>query len=77
MRTEHSPEALAWRVDLAGGGVLAYTGDTGPNPAVARLARGADLFVVGEGDVILDFDPHQGDQLSGPLDGVATAGWFV
>lgn len=46
VRTEHSPEALAWRIDLAGGGSLAYTGDTGPNPAVARLARGVDLFVV-------------------------------
>lgn len=44
--TGHDPEALAWRLDVAGGGSLAYTGDTGPNPAVAELARGVDLFVV-------------------------------
>jgi hypothetical protein len=25
--------------------VLAYTGDTGPSPAIADLARGADLFL--------------------------------
>jgi ribonuclease BN (tRNA processing enzyme) len=29
----------------AGGRVLAYTGDTGPSPAVAELARGADVFL--------------------------------
>jgi ribonuclease BN (tRNA processing enzyme) len=29
----------------AGGRVLAYTGDTGPSPAIADLARGADLFL--------------------------------
>jgi ribonuclease BN (tRNA processing enzyme) len=29
----------------AGGRVLAYTGDTGPSPDVAELARGADLFL--------------------------------
>lgn len=29
----------------AGGRVLAYTGDTGPSPAVAGLARGADLLL--------------------------------
>ncbi len=44
--TGHTPEAVAWRVDLRGGGSLAYTGDSGPNPAVARLAQGVDLFVV-------------------------------
>ena len=57
----------------AGDDVLA--GNLGRDTLVG--STGADLFVVGEGDVILDFDPHQGDQLSGPLDGVATAGWFV
>lgn len=46
VRTEHSPEAVAWRVEWEEGGALAYTGDTGPNPAVARLARGVDLFLV-------------------------------
>ncbi|GAA2900667.1 MBL fold metallo-hydrolase [Actinoplanes cyaneus] len=29
----------------AGGRVLAYTGDSGPSPMVARLARDADLFL--------------------------------
>jgi len=29
----------------AGGRVLAYTGDTGPSPAVVELARGADLLI--------------------------------
>jgi ribonuclease BN (tRNA processing enzyme) len=29
----------------AGGRVLAYTGDTGPSPAVVELAAGADLFL--------------------------------
>lgn len=46
VRTEHTPEALAWRVDLAGGAALCYSGDSGPNPAVGRLARGVDLFVL-------------------------------
>lgn len=30
---------------LAGGRALAYTGDTGPSPAIAELARAADLFL--------------------------------
>lgn len=29
----------------AGGSVLAYTGDTGPSPAIARLARAADVLL--------------------------------
>jgi ribonuclease BN (tRNA processing enzyme) len=29
----------------AGGTALAYTGDTGPSPALVELARGADLFL--------------------------------
>ena len=29
----------------AGGSVLAYTGDTGPSPAIARLARHADVLL--------------------------------
>lgn len=45
VRTGHNREALAWRLDLTDGTSLAYTGDTGPNPAVAELARGVDLFV--------------------------------
>jgi ribonuclease BN (tRNA processing enzyme) len=46
VRTGHTPESLAWRIDLPGGGSLAYTGDTPPNPRVAELAREVDLFVV-------------------------------
>lgn len=45
VRTLHTPEALAWRVDLPDGSSLAYSGDTGETPAVAELARGVDLFV--------------------------------
>jgi ribonuclease BN (tRNA processing enzyme) len=30
---------------VAGGRVLAYTGDTGPSDAIVELARGADLFL--------------------------------
>ncbi len=44
-RTLHTPNAVAWRVDLPSGESLAYSGDTGENPAVAELARGVDLFV--------------------------------
>jgi ribonuclease BN (tRNA processing enzyme) len=36
--------SLSYRFDL-GGRSIAYTGDTGPSPAVTRLARGADLLV--------------------------------
>ena len=42
--TEHTPESVAWRVDVEGLSV-AYTGDTGENPAVADLARETSLFV--------------------------------
>lgn len=37
-------QAVGFRIE-AGGAVLAYTGDTGPAPAVVELARDADLFV--------------------------------
>lgn len=44
--TGHTPESVAWRADFDGDGVsVAYTGDTGLNPHVADLARGASLFV--------------------------------
>ncbi|MEM7305718.1 MAG: MBL fold metallo-hydrolase [Planctomycetota bacterium] len=43
--TLHTPESVAWRVDLPGGASLLYTGDTGENPAVAALGEGVDLFV--------------------------------
>lgn len=44
--TDHTPESLAWRADLPSGESLAFSGDTGPNPVVAELARDVDLFVV-------------------------------
>ena len=44
-------ESLALRFD-APGRSIAYTGDTGPSPAVERLARGADLLVT----EMIDFD---------------------
>lgn len=44
--TEHSPEALAWRIDLPGGASLAYSGDSGERPQLAQLARGVSSFLV-------------------------------
>ncbi|QDU67462.1 MBL fold metallo-hydrolase [Engelhardtia mirabilis] len=41
----HTPNALSWRLTLPGGFVLAYSGDSGPTPGLARAARGADLFL--------------------------------
>jgi ribonuclease BN (tRNA processing enzyme) len=38
------PQSLSYRFDL-GTRAIAYTGDTGPSPAVARLATGSDLLV--------------------------------
>lgn len=46
VRTEHTREALAWRVTLADGRSIAYSGDSGENPAVAELASGVDLLVL-------------------------------
>jgi ribonuclease BN (tRNA processing enzyme) len=43
--TGHTPEAVAWRADLAGGSSVAYSGDSPEEPAVSRLARDAGLFV--------------------------------
>lgn len=46
---------------------------------------GADLFVVDDGDLVLDFNPDEGDRLSGTLHGVTIVGvppeeaanWFL
>lgn len=43
--TGHTPDALAWRADWAGGS-LVYSGDSPVEPRVGELARDADLFVV-------------------------------
>lgn len=41
---DHPVEGLAWRIH-AGEKVLAYSGDSGPTPALVDCARDADLFV--------------------------------
>jgi ribonuclease BN (tRNA processing enzyme) len=48
---DHAFESLSLRFDTPGRSI-AYTGDTGPSPAVERLARGADLLVT----EMIDFD---------------------
>ena len=45
VRTLHTPDALAWRVDLDSGESLTYSGDSPETPAVGELASGCDLFV--------------------------------
>jgi ribonuclease BN (tRNA processing enzyme) len=47
-RVDHPVEAYAIRVieDLAGGGVLVFSGDTGPSAALVELAAEADLLLV-------------------------------
>ena len=43
----HPTPAYATRVtETATGAVLVYSGDTGPNPALVELARGADLLLI-------------------------------
>jgi ribonuclease Z len=42
--TAHTPGSLAFRVE-AGGRTVVYSGDAIESPALARLARGADVFV--------------------------------
>lgn len=49
-RVRHSPEAVGFAIqvgDRAAGGPcrFAYSGDSGPSPALVELAAGADLFV--------------------------------
>jgi ribonuclease BN (tRNA processing enzyme) len=48
VRVDHPVEAYAIRIthDVPGGGVLAYSGDTGPTEALVELAEGADLLLV-------------------------------
>lgn len=43
-KTPHTAESLAYGV-RAGGARLVYTGDTGPDDALARWAKGCDLLV--------------------------------
>ena len=46
-RVAHPVEAYALRIteNSAAGGSLVYTGDTGPTPVLAELARGTDLLL--------------------------------
>lgn len=65
----HTPEAVAWRVETSSG-VVAYTGDTGPDPAVGPFLAGADLLVcecaVPDGsDVPIHLTPSQVAELAG------------
>lgn len=49
---QHAVPCLGLRVETAGGQVVAYSGDTEPSPAIARLAEGANILVheaTGEG----------------------------
>lgn len=41
----HTRPAFSWRVDLADGSALTYSGDTDDDARVAALARASDLFV--------------------------------
>ncbi len=41
--THHHPDLV---VDLYGLFTVAYTGDTGPDPALAEIGRNADLYIV-------------------------------
>lgn len=54
----HFVPDLGFRVEVDGV-VLAYTGDTGPTPRIAELARGADLFVC---EATLEGPPRAGGE---------------
>jgi ribonuclease BN (tRNA processing enzyme) len=43
--TPHTDSSLAFRFMGRGGGVIGYTGDTGPSEPVARFLKGCDLLV--------------------------------
>jgi ribonuclease BN (tRNA processing enzyme) len=66
VRVEHPVEAYAIRVEEAGrrGGVLVYSGDTGPSDALVRLADGADLLLI-ESAFLDGSDNPSGMHLSG------------
>jgi ribonuclease BN (tRNA processing enzyme) len=53
----HDVEAYGLRVE-SGGRVLAYSGDSGPCPALTELARDADLFLC-EADIDVHRDGEQ------------------
>jgi ribonuclease BN (tRNA processing enzyme) len=42
--THHRRPALAWRADLVAGGSVCFSGDTGEEVGVAKLAREVELF---------------------------------
>lgn len=55
-----------------GGGDDLLFGNIGNDTLEGGL--GADLFMVSEGDLVLDFNPEEGDRLSGSLQGVEIVG---
>lgn len=66
--TTHTPEAVAWRVETPHG-VVAYTGDTGPDAALPGFLRGAHVLIsecaVPEGsDVPIHLTPSQVAELA-------------
>jgi ribonuclease BN (tRNA processing enzyme) len=42
--TPHTPESMAWRIEMEGV-TVGYTGDTGPAPELGAFFRGVDLLV--------------------------------
>jgi ribonuclease BN (tRNA processing enzyme) len=69
----HSRPNLGYRL-AAGGAALAYTGDTGPSPQIAALARGADLLLA-EASYVEPVPPDNAGTLSSACEagGHATA----
>jgi ribonuclease BN (tRNA processing enzyme) len=67
VRVEHPVEAYAIRVEeeAPGGGVLVYSGDTGPSDALVRLAEGADLLLIESAFLDDGSDNPPGMHLSG------------
>jgi ribonuclease BN (tRNA processing enzyme) len=63
---EHPVEAYAIHVqeDVAGGGTMVYSGDTGPSEALVQLANGVDLLLV-ESAFLDQVDNPDGMHLSG------------
>lgn len=67
--TRHVPGSLAYRFEFAGGGSLAYTGDTGPSSSLARFVAGVDVLLcecslVRAGPEALHLDPETAGRLA-------------
>lgn len=77
-RAAHPVEAYSIRID-AGGVSIVYSGDTGPNPALVDLARGADLALFEASFVGLDNPPalHMSGADAGRIARAAGVGHLV